>query len=190
MPNDTWQHTVADPAFTWPAATDVGCGVAAYRVYWGPDPKGVVVTMETTARAFDPPILLSPSVYYLRLQTRDGAGNLAPWSTLLKFRYDATPPVPPITLVSGNPAVGTCSADRTVAVIWSPASDSAGGSGVTGYSVAWSTAATTLPDPIVDLDQRATTSSELATGAWYVHIRPRILPAIGPPPLPTSALPG
>ena len=37
-PNDTWQKTVKDPAFTWPAATSSGASVAGYEVYWARGP--------------------------------------------------------------------------------------------------------------------------------------------------------
>ena len=71
----TWQRTIADPRFTWPAVTDPspGSGLAGYQVYWGPNPAGEAPTTWVTTPAFDPPALSSPSVAYLRLP-RPGPG--------------------------------------------------------------------------------------------------------------------
>jgi hypothetical protein len=56
-------------------------------------------------------------------------------------------------------------------VTWSGASDS--GSGVDGYSYAWSQSAATPPDTTKDAEETATgtTSPPLADGEWWFHLR-------------------
>ena len=76
--DDTWQSTVGDPAFFWSGATDVGSGVAGYYVYWGANPAGTSTSWQDTT-SFDPPAVPDPSVYYLRVQTEDLAGNTGAW---------------------------------------------------------------------------------------------------------------
>ena len=85
--NNTWQRTVSDPAFTWSGASDgSGSGIAGYYVYWGTNPSGTSSTWRTSA-SYDPGAVTSPSVYYLRVQTKDNAGNTSGWQTLFTFRY-------------------------------------------------------------------------------------------------------
>ena len=93
----TWQATVPDARFSWTGAADTLSGVAGYYVYWGASPIGASGYYSTTA-AFDPPALATASAtYYLRLRTRDAAGNLTPWRTVFVFRYgtpSASPTLP------------------------------------------------------------------------------------------------
>ncbi len=60
------------------------------------------------------------------------------------------------------------SAVAAVAVAWSAAADA--GSGVQGYSVAFSSDPGTVPDAIVDTVDPAA-SAELGDGTWYAHVR-------------------
>jgi subtilisin family serine protease len=82
---------------------------------------------------------------------------------------DTTPPETAPTISSTHSA--GWSADDTVEVSWSGASDS--GSGVDGYSYEWSRSPTTTPDTVKDLEETAagTTSPPLADGEWWFHLR-------------------
>ncbi len=85
-----WQNSVGDPDFTWSGASDDDSGVDGYYVYFGNDPDGISST-HTLATSHDPDPV-SDGEYYLRVQTRDIAGNLAEWETLTEFKYDVTVP--------------------------------------------------------------------------------------------------
>ncbi len=86
-PNDLPQNGLNDPDFTWQGAQDVGCGVTGYEVYWGTSPTGTAANWTTDQRWN--PGAVAPGVYYLRVRTKDGAGNYSPWVTLFTFRYQA-----------------------------------------------------------------------------------------------------
>jgi hypothetical protein len=52
-----------------------------------------VMSGYTTSNSIDPNIApLGSDTYYIRLRTKDHAGNLAPWVTLFTWKYDGTPP--------------------------------------------------------------------------------------------------
>jgi hypothetical protein len=86
----------------------------------------------------------------------------------ITWTYDSTPPSNPSSFTS-VPAVDTWTTDNTVEVQWSGASDNTNGIG--GYSIQWTQSLTTVPDIVVDTTGTATTSSALADGVWYLHIR-------------------
>lgn len=88
--SDVWQNDVNEPVFRWQEPYDMTSGVEGYRVYWGEDPDGTsddyVITLPWNAGE------VIDGTYYLRVSTRDAAGNDAGWITLYVFRYDGTPP--------------------------------------------------------------------------------------------------
>jgi hypothetical protein len=170
--NDVWQNTCSDANFTWSGAADTGgSGVAGYYYYWGTDPAGTS-TNDITATAYNPGSLTSPSVRYLRLQTKDNVGKTSAWTTLFTLKYDASAPNNPNNITSSSHNLSAWSTDNTIDVSWSGAADGGGGSGLNGYSIQWSTSASTLPDTTVDLTGSSTTSSALSDGSsWYFHIR-------------------
>ncbi len=86
---------------------------------------------------------------------------------------DSTLPTDPTSISSTSHTVNTASADNTVDIAWSGASDDTGGSGLAGFSYEWSQAATTLPDNTRDIAGTisSTTSSALAEGSNYFHLR-------------------
>jgi len=100
-PNNSWQETVSDPAFTWSGALDTsGSGVHGYSVYWGTDPAGEPgIAEEQTAAvtSYDPPAATKDVVYYLRVRTFDSSGNIGTTfgtagnrsaaATLFTFKY-------------------------------------------------------------------------------------------------------
>jgi subtilisin family serine protease len=92
----------------------------------------------------------------------------------------APPPAPADTTAPTDPAVastshvtGLSSIDATVDVTWSGAHDF--GSGVDGYSFAWDSSGTTVPDATKDAEETTLqlTSAPLAPGTYWFHIRTR-----------------
>ena len=84
---------------------------------------------------------------------------------------DTTAPANPTSLDSSSHRVNDWSADNTIQVYWSGASDA--DSGVDGYALVWDHNAGTLPGTSKTLEQDITTitSTALADGTWYFHIR-------------------
>ena len=87
---DQWQKIVNNPSFNWTGASDAHSGVDGYYYYWGTSSVGTSLAY-TTSRDYDPPEI-NTGTYYLRVQTQDIVGNLAPWATIYTFRYDGTNP--------------------------------------------------------------------------------------------------
>lgn len=98
--HNVWQNACADPAFTWSGASDGASGVAGYQRYWGTDPNGVSDAW-TTSTTFDPGAV-GAGAMYLRVRTKDNAGNWSGWTTLFAFRYDATAPTGSLALNNGD----------------------------------------------------------------------------------------
>jgi hypothetical protein len=97
----------------------------------------------------------------------DGPGNTL--DTADSIGLDTGAPTPPLPL-SPSHTIWVASADPTVDVIFSGATDSL--SGVAGFSVSWTKDAAAVPAGTQDLDASAiaTTSPRLADGAWYFNI--------------------
>ncbi|MHC1733412.1 MAG: hypothetical protein AB9888_15445 [Bacteroidales bacterium] len=87
----TWQKAIDDPNFTWAAATDATSGVSSYLYYWGKDEAGAC-TNPTTELKYNPPSVAESGTYYLRVSTKDVAGNESACTTIFSFRYDVNPP--------------------------------------------------------------------------------------------------
>ena len=94
-----WQSTVGSPSFTWSGATS-GAGIAGYLVYFGSDVAGTGTTYVTSS-AYSPGAKTA-GTYYLRLRSKDSAGNVADdWATLFTFQYDNTAPGAPTVTDDG-----------------------------------------------------------------------------------------
>jgi hypothetical protein len=85
---------------------------------------------------------------------------------------DQQPPTDPV-IRSTSHALRVASADRTIALTWSGATDN--DSGVDGYSFHWDNQPVSLPDTVKDAEETATgaTSPALSNGSWYFHLRTR-----------------
>ncbi len=98
---ETWQSTVTKPSFTWSGAT-ADAGIAGYLVYFGDDSEGTSENLVTSA-AYTAPAAVSTGTYYLRLRTKDNAGQTATkWMTAFEFKYDATAPDAPEVTDDGD----------------------------------------------------------------------------------------
>ncbi|HNT24201.1 MAG TPA: peptidoglycan DD-metalloendopeptidase family protein [Anaerolineales bacterium] len=89
--SNVWQNTCRDANFTWSGASDATSGLAGYEYDWGPNSGGNPPAVWTTGTSFDPPAI-SEGSYYLRIRTKDNAGNWSSWQTAFILRYDATAP--------------------------------------------------------------------------------------------------
>jgi len=94
------------------------------------------------------------------------------WTATTATPWDTTAPGDP-ALSSTSHAPGARSRDNTVDVTWSGATDD--WSGVDGFSYIFDQSATTVPDTTKDAEETttSTTSSPLADGRWYFHLRTR-----------------
>ncbi len=103
--HNSWQNSCNDPFFTWSGASDSVTGVAGYQVYWGTNSAGTSTTWRSTA-SYDP-APVTDGTYYLRVRTKDGAGNWSSWTTLFILRYDNTAPAVQVTAPQANSYVGS-----------------------------------------------------------------------------------
>jgi hypothetical protein len=81
--DNTGQYLIDHPTFTFSGASDSGAGVDGYFTYWGSDSNGTSTDYQT-ATSFDPGTV-TPGTYYLRVSTKDKAGNQSAWATVFTF---------------------------------------------------------------------------------------------------------
>ncbi len=128
---NTWYPNTA-PYFTWSGATDTGgSGIAGYYVYFDGTSDADPVTngsFQTTA-IYTGSGLSSGSTYYLRIKTKDNAGNISDtaWSAFT-YKFDSTAPTNPST-ITVSPAGYASTNSYTFS--WPKGSDS--GSDLAGY---------------------------------------------------------
>ncbi len=161
-------------SISWSGATDATSGVYAYSVLFDQNPTTLPPpTVNGFAGSFTSSALADGSNWYAHVRTVDAAGN---WSTtaihLGPFKIDTVPPTNPTSVSSTDHTPGVWSADPTISMSWSGATDNA--SGVSGYSYVFDTSSGTLPDTVVDTFGTSATSGALPTGTnKYFHIRTR-----------------
>lgn len=153
---DHWYNYTA-PSFSWSAPTDVAdtgngevaSGIAGYYIYWGtsntadPITAGVWQTGTTYTSGLT---LATGSTYYLRVVTKDNAGNKVDAATLFTYKFDSAASSNP-AFVSVSPA--GYSSRNNYTFIWPSSGTSMAqdtgypttGSGVAGYQ--YKTGATT-----------------------------------------------
>lgn len=115
--DDTW-GAASDPNFTWIAGTDLGdqSGVKEYDVYWGTSSTGTTVTATVASNAYNPSAIPTNTPYYLRIRTRDNAGNISAWATKFTMKYSQSPSAPSglsQTANSASLAFGEWTSDTT-----------------------------------------------------------------------------
>ncbi len=76
-----------DPDFIWSGASDNYSAQLDYYFYWGTDLSGESITNLATYNGYNPDLLLANGIYYLRINTKDEAGNEAGWTTLYTYKY-------------------------------------------------------------------------------------------------------
>lgn len=117
------------------------------------------------------PLAASEGTSTLWWRSVDSAGNTETARSRV-FKVDTQAPTDP-ALASSSHTTGTPSNDPTVDVSLSGASD--GASGVSGFSVAWSQDAPSMPDTSAEVAGDATSfeSAALADGTWWLALRTR-----------------
>jgi subtilisin family serine protease len=157
---------------TWGGATDAN-GIGGYSYAFSPAQDFVpdeVKDAEATVTTLTMP--LSDGEHWFHVRARDGEGNWGAPVHLGPIRIDTFQPVRPVPS-SPSHRVGGASADRTIDVAWSGATDSL--SGLDGYSLSWSQGRAANPDLTKNVEENVsrTTSARLAVGAWWFNIRAR-----------------
>jgi len=143
LTSDNW-YNYTNPYFEWTDASDGSSGIVGYYVYFGTDSSADPATsgtIQTDAYYSVTDALVSGSTYYLLINTKDNAGNIAT-STYQAFiyKYDSTLPTNPTS------TSGYSSSSKTTSLTsgnsytyqnpyfeWAGASDS--GSNIAGYYV-------------------------------------------------------
>jgi hypothetical protein len=132
-PADVWSKTDNPGALSWAAVVDNagGSGTAGYNYYWGMDETGAP-SIWTTGTSYSPGAVNREGSYYLRVQTRDVAGNTSAVKTVRKWSFDKTAPG-----ISTTNTVENWTSENNRAVFgWTPAPDGEG-SGIAGYNTRW-----------------------------------------------------
>ncbi len=155
----------------WTGASDATSGLDGYSYVFAPAwelPDTAVDTWMSQATS-DP---LPDGHWYISVRTRDEAGNWAPDAAYEgPFCVDTGPPTNP-TGIASSPHAGVWVNINEIQVTWWGAEDA--GSGVYGYSHAWSHSTASVPDDTVDTTGTSATSLPLAdSDSWYFHVRAR-----------------
>jgi len=116
--------TCTDPAFNWSVGTDATSSVAGYGIYFGTSSSGTGSTFNP-APTYDPGTV-SDGTYYLRLRTKDNAGNWSAWQTKFTLTVDNTAPTSIHGLSGTSGENGWYTSDITTDM----SADDASGSGV------------------------------------------------------------
>jgi hypothetical protein len=130
-------YNYSAPYFEWDGSTDASAQIAGYYVYFGTnssaDPS-VAGAFQTGVNMTSAITLSSGQTYYLILKTKDNAGNVATASTLFTYKYETTPPTPPV-YVSVTPSGYSRTNNFTFSwpVSGSSAAVDTGGSGLAKY---------------------------------------------------------
>jgi hypothetical protein len=134
-----WTNNANPEAFTWSSASSGGPAISGYYVYWGTDSEGrnpdnYREGNGTLERTYDPPACSEDGFWYLRVQAQNAAGNKGAWTTVLTYKYDATPPG--ISPTQPDTDIDWSGHKQPEPFTWEPALDGRG-SGVAGYQVYW-----------------------------------------------------
>lgn len=154
----------------WSAAVDHGSsGVRGYSASFNHDcstPPLAAFTTSATQYAQD----LGEGTWCFHVRTVDRAGNWATFDeTWGPIYIDMQAPVDPVVSSPTHAGMYIWWNNPSVLVTWAGASDGAG-SGVDGYSIAWSDSAATVPDTTLDTTG-ASASATRPDGITYFHLR-------------------
>ncbi|MDR1997941.1 MAG: hypothetical protein LBQ83_06430 [Candidatus Margulisbacteria bacterium] len=132
-PADVWSSNSNPGALSWAAAADNagGSGTEGYSYYWGMDETGAPVDW-TTGTSYAPGAVSKEGTYYLRVQTRDNAGNTSAVKTVHRWSFDHTAP----GISTTNMVEDWTSINNRALFTWTAAPDGAG-SGIVGYNIRW-----------------------------------------------------
>jgi len=102
IPNNGWQNTCYDPAFTWSASDVGGSGIKGYYYCWSTSPNCNPTTW-TTGASFDPAAIApadGAAAYYLNVRARDNRNHD---SSIASFgvHYDGAAPTVSVQINDG-----------------------------------------------------------------------------------------
>ena len=154
----------------WGGATDEN-GIGGYSYAFSPVQDFVpdeVKDAGATVTTLTMP--LPDGEHWFHLRAVDAEGNWGQAVHLGPIRIDTFQPVRPVPS-SPSHQVGGASADRTIDVAWSGASDAQ--SGLDGYAVSWTLGRAGSPPTVKSLEETVSrvTSPQLGVGAWWFNIR-------------------
>jgi len=173
--NYTW-YNFASPYFEWSGATDAtGSGILGYYVYFGSDEEAdasVSGTFQTAANYTAS--ISSDGEYYLKIKTKDKAGNVSSqnWEAF-HYRYDGTPPNAPSS-ASANPRTYTNTNSYTM--FWLAVSDvtsNATSSGLLGYYYKTATASGELANYQLTTETQVANITAYQEGSNIFYVKAR-----------------
>jgi len=153
----------------WGGATDEN-GIGGYSYAFSPVQDFVPDEMKDAGATVTTLTMPLPDgEHWFHLRAVDAEGNWGQAVHVGPIRIDTFRPLRPVPS-SPSHQVGGVSADRTIDVAWSGASDSQ--SGLDGYAVSWTLGRAGTPT-VKNLEETASraTSPQLGVGAWWFNIR-------------------
>jgi hypothetical protein len=172
-----WQKNVDSPQFEWMKPSDQGdSGIHSYEISWLASATATVSVTSTTQTRYAPGKISAASpIHYLRLRSRDVAGNSSDWSLpLFVFQYDAVAPSNPDTVTETSgvlPGVWQ-NFQSAPTFTWSGSEDGVG-SGIKDYRVFWGV----IPDAEAAVATTANPSysagGPIQDGTWYLRLSAR-----------------
>ena len=169
----SWQNRVSTPTFVWADGDDgEGSGLNGYDVYWGRNANGSSSVDSTVLGRYAAPKAESPSIYYLRVRSKDKAGNRADWVRLFTFQYDASPPTNPTTTLELNGSLSSVPEGGVFEpqFTWSGADDGTG-IGVGIYDIYWGLEEDGEDISYVTSEAAFVPRPVTATGVWFLRLR-------------------
>lgn len=108
---DGGTYRYINPYFSWSGAADSETSIAGYYVYFGvnnaADPE-TTGEYQTDADYISTKVLAT-GTYYLRIQTKDTAGNLSAATTIFTYNYNGISPAQSLTVTDSVDFTGTAS---------------------------------------------------------------------------------
>lgn len=158
--------TASGVGVQWQPATD-NHGVSTYWVAWDQNPDTVpdgAMAIAGTSAAWS---FVEGDNNWFHIVAVDLVGNISAPHHLGPFRIDQSAPASPV-LTASVPSGGYVNAND-LTVSWSAVTDA--GSGVAGYSVAWSTSNSYQVDNTVDTTALSSTLAGVSEGARHFYIK-------------------
>ncbi len=137
----TYYQLGLKPYFAWSASTDSGAGIAGYNVYFGTSSSDTAASNGTfqTGLTYSPTSATSGEVYYLKIASKDNAGNFSSSEQSFTYKLDNTAPNVSIKQSDSSALSVTASTDSATKVraSWPRAYDDsyANGGGISSYTL-------------------------------------------------------
>lgn len=161
-----WSGSVDNPG---------GSGMDGYSFLFDSTPLTNADRIVDLPHTVDPHTITSPplpegTTYHFHFRACDLVGNCTVTVHLGPYLIDLTAPANPTSVMSTSHPLGVATADATITMVWSAASDAL--SGVDGFAYAFDRDPAPLCDQAKDLEETASTvdSPALADGPWYFHL--------------------